>query len=249
MRRSTLSLAVAGAVVGGVTLTLATAALAPVDDSVDAVRQTAGDAGVAGSSGSSGSGSSGSEKATAAERRAVAGAASATAVLRLADGTEVGSVRFTDGSGGGGTDVSVDLDVPDGATRSRAFHGFHVHANDDPANGEGCKADPAEAPATWFTAVDGHLKDGDQTHGDHVGDMPSLDLDETGRAHAEFTTWRFSPDDLAGRAVVLHDAPDNLGNVPTGSGSDQYTPNRPAAADKTHGTGNAGNRVACGVVR
>ena len=42
--------------------------------------------------------------------------------------------------------------------QSPGFHGFHIHANDDPANGKGCIADPAQAPSTWFVSADGHLK-------------------------------------------------------------------------------------------
>ena len=61
-------------------------------------------------------------------------------------------------------------------------------------------------------------------------------------------TDRFSIDELDGRAVVLHAGPDNFGAVPLGPGPDQYTPNGPAAVDATGKTGNAGKRIACGVI-
>lgn len=221
MRRSTLSLVVVGAVVGGGALTVAAAALAPaapVDSK--AVGRVPG----------------GREPAEA------------SATLQLPDGTEVGSVRFGTGDDAV-TTVEVAVAVPPGTTAVGAFHGLHVHANDDVANGEGCVADPGAPAATWFASGDGHLKQGDQAHGAHVGDLPPLDVDADGRARASFTTSRLDVADLAGRVVVLHAGPDNLGNVPTGSGPDQYTPNSPAAADKTKATGNAGDRVACGVIR
>jgi len=172
--------------------------------------------------------------------------AEASAVLRTADGTEVGHVAFE--SDDGATTVDVELDVPDGATAAAAFHGLHVHANDDPANGDGCIADPAQPADTWFTSADGHLRHDDQVHGSHAGDLPPVDLDADGHGRAEFSSGRLTLDDLRGRAVVLHAGLDNLGNVPVGPGPEQYTPNTPAALDKTHATGNAGDRIACGVV-
>jgi Cu-Zn family superoxide dismutase len=172
--------------------------------------------------------------------------AGATAVLRTADGSEVGHVDFE--SDDGGTTVTVELEVPDGVTATRAFHGLHVHANDDPANGDGCVADPEMPAGTWFTSADGHLKQDGQLHGAHAGDMPPVELDGDGRGRAEFSSGRLALDDLDGRAVVLHAGLDNFGNVPVGTGPEQYTPNAPAALDKTHNTGNAGDRVACGIV-
>src|SRR3954447_24203836 len=67
---------------------------------------------------------------------AASGAPSTRATLRLADGTTIGTVRFHDDHGT--TRVKVSLDVPDGKTAVRAFHGFHIHANDNPINGVGC---------------------------------------------------------------------------------------------------------------
>ena len=181
-----------------------------------------------------------------------AGSASApgemSATLRLADGTDVGTVDVVPHADGLAA-VEVALAVPVDRTTVRAFHGLHVHANDDPANGEGCTADPAQPSASWFTSADGHLKDGAEVHGGHQGDMPPLLVDGQGRASATFTTDRLPLDRLAGRAVVVHAGPDNLGNIPTGTAEDQYTPNSPAALEKTRNTGNAGDRLACGVLQ
>ena len=54
--------------------------------------------------------------------------------------------------------------------------------------------------------------------------------------------------DLANRVVILHAKPDNFGNVPVGTADDQYTPGKDALA-KTQATGNASDRIACGVIR
>jgi Cu-Zn family superoxide dismutase len=137
---------------------------------------------------------------------------------------------------------------PNALVKTNAFHGFHVHANSDPANGEGCVADPDAPPATWFVSADGHLSAEMQDHGAHQGDLPSPLVLSDGTARLSFTTDRIEPWMLRGRAVVLHDDPDNFGNVPTGAGPTEYLPGKEAEA-LTDRTGNAGNRVACGVVR
>ena len=169
----------------------------------------------------------------------------AKATLNTADGASTGTVTFSKASGG--TEVAIELTASKAVTAG-SFHAIHVHANGDAANGEGCKADPAMASSTWFTAVDGHLKTGTANHGDHSGDMPSVLVRKDGTASLTFTTDRFAPADLMGKAVILHAGTDNFGNIPTGAGPDQYTANSEAATTKTTGTGNAGDRVACGVI-
>ena len=129
------------------------------------------------------------------------------------------------------------------------FHGFHIHANNVPGNGKGCVADPGEAEATWFLSADGHLSEEGQVHGAHNGDLPSPLVMADGTAILKFTTDRIEPRDLKGTAVILHKDPDNFGNVPVGSAANQYQPNDPAATTATSATGNAGPRMACGLVK
>jgi Cu-Zn family superoxide dismutase len=166
----------------------------------------------------------------------------AHATLRDATGHRVGRVTFQlrDGK------VIVSASV---TRQSPGLHGFHIHANDDPTNGEGCLADPAQAPSTWFVSADGHLKAAGQNHPDHPGDMPVLLVGRDGRAEATFSDDRLRPSRLAGRAVIVHALPDNYDNIPLGAASDQYTANSPAAREKTLATGNAGDRLACGVIK
>jgi Cu-Zn family superoxide dismutase len=170
----------------------------------------------------------------------------AAATLRLADGTEIGAAEFR--AQDDAIEVQVALEVPPDATAVDSFHGFHIHANDDPANGDGCEADPAAEPAEWFVSADGHLKQEGQLHGGHDGDMAPLFLDSNGRAEATFTIEGFDIASLDGRVVIVHAGPDNLGNIPVGSEPNQYNPNSPDAVDRTQATGNAGDRVACGEV-
>ena len=168
--------------------------------------------------------------------------AGAKAVLRDSNGQRVGSVKFADDDDG----VHVKV-VVDGPLEGGPFHGFHVHANDDPSNGTGCVA-----PA--FTSADGHLKDTGQNHPAHNGDMPVLLENADGSAEARFVTDRYSVGDVIGRAVIVHLNPDNYANIPaaryqliTGTPA----PGGPAgsAADQaTLNTGDAGGRVACGLI-
>lgn len=165
----------------------------------------------------------------------------AQTVLRDVAGVAVATVLFT--AAGNGTIVTV-------AARSTAgIHGFHVHANDNPANGDGCIADATQPPNTFFVSADGHYNPGAVTHGNHAGDMPPLFVSTGGNAASSFFTDRFTPADVKGRAVILHAGNDNLGNVPVGAAVNQYTPNAADATTLTANTGNAGNRIACGVVQ
>jgi Cu-Zn family superoxide dismutase len=170
----------------------------------------------------------------------------AAAELRLADGTPIGTVQFS--ASPGGTMGRVELTIPQDRAAVRAFHGFHIHANDDPANGEGCIADPNADPATWFRSADGHLRAPTEQHPSHRGDLPPLLVNSDGTASATFMTDRVTPQDLTGRTVILHADSGNLGHVPVGAAADQYTPNSQAALDETATTGNAGDRIACGII-
>jgi Cu-Zn family superoxide dismutase len=168
------------------------------------------------------------------------------AVLRDPTGAAVGVVSFA--STGRGTLVTAVLQ-PNRYVRPGAFHGFHVHANNDPSNGTGCVADPKQPASTWFVSADAHLAHGGQVHGDHDGDLPSPLVLPDGTAVLSVTTDRFGTADVAGKAVVLHAMPDNFGNVPMGDAAEAFIPNSQAALDRLLRTGDSGDRVACGVIR
>jgi superoxide dismutase, Cu-Zn family len=164
-----------------------------------------------------------------------------SAVLRDQNRVAVATVVFTPTRGG--TVVAV------AARATAGIHGFHVHANNDPANGVGCIADPTQPPNTFFVSADGHYNPvAGATHGNHAGDMPPLFVGTNGSASSSFVTDRFTTADIRGRAVILHAGNDNLGNVPVGAAANQYTANAADATTLTANTGNAGNRIACGVI-
>jgi Cu-Zn family superoxide dismutase len=169
---------------------------------------------------------------------------SAKASLATANGETIGSVEFK--TKHHHTDVRVRLA---GAPGLDAFHGFHIHANDLAANGDGCLADPASASTTWFVSADGHFNPTGQTHSHHVGDMPSVYVNADGSVETRFQIDRITPSELDGKVVILHAGADNFANIPLGSGSAQYSANTADATAATAKTGNAGDRVACGVIR
>lgn len=156
-----------------------------------------------------------------------------TATLMRSDGQELGTVVVR--ADGEGVVVSTDLDGFEGP----GFHGFHLH--------ETATCDPDD-DAGPFESAGGHLGGDDADHGAHAGDLSSLLVTDDGRAVLEVRTDRVTFDQLAddGAAVIVHADPDNHGNVPdryTADGADE-----PGPDDGTLDTGDAGDRLACGVL-
>jgi superoxide dismutase, Cu-Zn family len=148
--------------------------------------------------------------------------------LHDAAGETVGFVRLT--RQGGKVIVRAEAE---GLTPG--FHGFHVHAVGE-----------CIAP---FTSAGGHYNPGGTGHGSHAGDMPSLLVLDDGTAQAQFATDSFTIAevlDADGSAIIVHAAPDNFANIPTRYQSTTEGVFGPDSA--TLATGDAGARVACGVV-
>jgi Cu-Zn family superoxide dismutase len=150
----------------------------------------------------------------------------ARATLVDATGRPVGAVRFERLGRSRALRVTVRVHG-----LSPGFHGFHVHTTGT-----------CEGP-TFMTAGP-HLNPANASHPGHAGDMPGLLVGSDGRAEARFTTDRFSLAQLRdadGSAVMVHGLPDNEANIPT----DRYDPDPDAM---TLATGDAGPRIACGLV-
>jgi Cu-Zn family superoxide dismutase len=148
----------------------------------------------------------------------------ATALLRNTTGDAVGTATFTEQ----GDHVLVDVKV---SGLPAGFHGFHIHA-----------AGRCE-PETGFSSAGGHLNPAGHSHPEHAGDQPSLYVQADGTGVLSFTTDRYAIVDLIGpdgAALIVHALPDNFANIPA-----RYA----AAADEmTLATGDAGARIACGVI-
>jgi superoxide dismutase, Cu-Zn family len=187
----------------------------------------------------------GGRLAAAALATAVVAAAVATTAPAVGGGTDaadavapgVASARMHDAQGNFLGKVWL-LPRPGGKVAVRAatsflpagFHGFHIHA-----------IGKCEAP---FTSAGGHYNPGSAGHGAHAGDMPVLFVARDGNAWTEFQSDAFTIDELLdadGSAVIIHAGPDNHANIPT-----RYSATGPDAT--TLATGDAGARIACGVI-
>ena len=171
-------------------------------------------------------GNDGDDESDSAAQTTVTTAAPGAAVEMMgADGSPVGRVTFTEADGR----LAVEgrfTNLPPG------FHGFHIHA-----------VGRCERGTPAFMSAGGHMVLGDQAHPVHAGDHPVLLVLADRTAEIRFTTDRYELSDLLtpdGRAVIVHANADNYANVPT-----RYV-RQPDAT--TLSTGDAGDRIACGVV-
>ena len=97
------------------------------------------------------------------------------------------------------------------------FLGFHIHEKGDCSTG----GDVA------FSGAGGHYDPHGVPHPWHAGDLPPILSLADGTALMAVYTDRFTPSDVIGRSVVVHDLPDDLHSQPAG---------------------NSGMRIACGLI-
>ena len=142
----------------------------------------------------------------------------ASARLKDVAGTDVGVVNVVSSDAG----LTFEFGLQEGATLQTGEHGFHVHETGS------CTPD--------FEAAGAHLNPDGSSHGllsadgPHAGDLPNLNIPESGTPTYVVTTTRLSEADLFdadGSAMIVHADPDDYVTDPGG---------------------NSGDRVACGVL-
>lgn len=167
----------------------------------------------------SGCGGASSKKAElSTDNASDAAGPTATATLRSTSGSSVqGTVTFT--QEGDGVRVFALL-----SGLTPGDHGFHIHETGDCSAPDGSSAG-------------GHFNPGGMPHGGpdaaqhHAGDLGNITADQAGNATYEGVDTQVSllegPNSIIGRAIVVHEAADDMTSQPSGS---------------------AGARIACGVI-
>lgn len=122
------------------------------------------------------------------------------------------------------------------------FHGVHFH---QVGKCEPNSMPPAGGAPGDFLSAGGHLQVGDANAKPASGDLTSLLVRQDGEGSLETATDSVTFDDLKGRALIIHAGPDNFGNIPNRYSQANGTPGPDA---ETMATGDAGGRVACGVI-
>lgn len=94
---------------------------------------------------------------------------------------------------------------------------FHIH------EGGSCTGNEEDV----FADVGMHYNPKNCLHPFHAGDLPPL-FENNGYAYMSFFTNRFTLEEVIGKAVIIHDKPDDFHSQPSG---------------------NAGKKIACGIIR
>jgi Cu-Zn family superoxide dismutase len=165
-----------------------------------------------------------------------------TAQLKLADGTTVATadIEFA----GGFATVTVETTAPGELTPG--FHGLHIHSV---GKCEASSVAPTGGAPGDFNSAGAHFQKAGHTGHPASGDLTSLQVRADGTAKLVTTTDAFTAEDLLGgakTAIIIHEKADNFANIPPERY--QQVNGNPPPDETTMATGDAGKRVACGVI-
>jgi Cu-Zn family superoxide dismutase len=164
------------------------------------------------------------------------------AELKSPDGTSVATAEFV--FSGNYATVTVKTVAP--GLLTPGFHGLHIHSVGK------CEANsvaPAGGAPGDFNSAGGHFQKAGRAIHPASGDLTSLQVREDGTASLVTTTDAFTAEDLLGgtkTAIIIHEKADNFANIPPERY--QQVNGTPGPDEATMSTGDAGKRVACGVI-
>jgi superoxide dismutase, Cu-Zn family len=182
-----------------------------------------------------------SGQAKAGEAQPAAGE-TLTAELKTPSGTSVATAEFA--FSGNYATVTVKTVAP--GLLAPGFHGLHVHSV---GKCEPNSVAPAGGAPGDFNSAGGHFQVAGKTGHPASGDLASLQVRQDGTAMLVTTTDAFTAQDLLGgtkTALIIHEKADNFANIPPERY--QQVNGTPGPDETTMTTGDAGKRVACGVI-
>lgn len=167
---------------------------------------------------------------------------SLTTQLKSPDGVEVATAKF-DFSNGYAT---ITIATSGTGHLTPGFHGVHIHkVGKCEANST---APTGGAPGDFLSAA-GHFQAPGHAAEPASGDLTSLQVRKDGVGMLVTTTDAFTMEDLTSgekTAIIIHAGADNFANIPPERYS--QTNGTPGPDQTTMSTGDAGKRVACGVI-
>ena len=162
--------------------------------------------------------------------------------LKTADGTSVATADIV--FSGGYATLTVKTTAPGQLTPG--FHGLHIHSV---GKCEPNSVAPTGGAPADFNSAGPHFQVSGHTAHPASGDLASLQVRGDGSASLVTTTDAFTAADLqAGTktAIIIHEKADNFANIPPERY--QQVNGTPGPDETTMATGDAGKRVACGVI-
>jgi len=175
-------------------------------------------------------------------------AASDSLVARMItpEGGQVATATIEFSNTGGKEFATITVQTASTGILTPGFHGLHIHAVGK------CEADsvaPGGGAPGNFLSAGGHFQAPGHNEHPQSGDLTSLQVRSDGSGLLVTTTDAFTKDELLageGTSIIVHADDDNFANIP----ADRYTQvnGTPGPDQTTLTTGDAGKRVACGVI-
>lgn len=165
-----------------------------------------------------------------------------TADIKTPDGTSVASAEFVFSDGH--ATVTVQTTAP--RLLTPGFHGLHIHSV---GKCEASSVAPTGGAPGDFNSAGGHFQVAGHSGHPASGDLSSLQVRGDGSAMLVTTTDGFTAEELqsgAKTAIIIHEKADNFANIPPERY--QQVNGTPGPDETTMSTGDAGKRVACGVI-